>query len=127
MRIVIIEDERDLGILIHNFLAKQLEINTHRSIIKVATTITEGLKLVYELNPDLVFVDNNLPDGKGIDEIETIKNQNRSRPAGVVMMSAMTNLKDEALRKGADHFLAKPISFVEIYGIIQKSSLNQQS
>jgi response regulator of citrate/malate metabolism len=123
MRIVIIEDEKDLGILIHNFLAKQLELHASGSIIKVATTITEGLKLIYELGPDLVFVDNNLPDGKGIDEIETIKSQNSSRPAGVVM-SAMTNLKDEALRKGADHFLAKPISFVEINRIIQKSRLN---
>jgi two-component system KDP operon response regulator KdpE len=120
MKIVIIEDEKDLGILIHNFLAKQLDTNTSDSIIKVATTISEGLEFIYELSPDWVFVDNNLPDGKGIDEIETIKKQNRSVPTGVVMMSAMTNLKEEALRKGADYFLAKPISFVEINRIIGK-------
>jgi len=37
------------------------------------------------------------------------------------MMSAMTNLREEAFRKGADFFLDKPISFVEVKKIISKS------
>jgi two-component system response regulator CitB len=32
-------------------------------------------------------------------------------------MSAMTNLKEEAFRNGADYFLDKPISFVEVKNI----------
>ena len=119
MRIVIIEDEKELGILIRNFLAKQLRVRTPDFSIRVATSLTEGLAFVRELNPDWVFVDNNLPDGKGINEIEGIKKRSSIGKTCVVMMSAMTNLREEAFRKGADYFLDKPISFVEIDKIME--------
>jgi len=113
MKIVIIEDEKDLGILMRNFLVKQLNVKTPETV-KIATTLTEGIAYIGQLNPDWVFIDNNLPDGKGINEIEYIKSTGRK----VVMMSAMTNLREEALRKGADYFLDKPISFVEVKNIL---------
>jgi DNA-binding response OmpR family regulator len=120
MTIVIIEDEKDLGILMRNFLERQLK-STTPSTIKLFTSLAEGINCIKQLNPDWVFIDNNLPDGKGINEIENIKNfhlpQNHTR---IVMMSAMTNLRDEAFRKGADYFLDKPISFVEVQNIFKR-------
>lgn len=124
MRILIIEDERDLGILIRNFLVKKLKIRSPESSVKIATTLGEGMDYMNEMNPDWVFVDNNLPDGKGINEIEGIKNRGSVKKTSVVMMSAMTNLREEALRKGADYFLDKPISFVEIDKIMDKARNN---
>ena len=113
MKIVIIEDEKDLGILMRNFLVKQLNVKAPDTV-KIATTLTEGRAYIHQLNPDWVFIDNNLPDGKGINEIEQIKNSGSEYNRKVVMMSAMTNLREEALKKGADYFLDKPISFVEV-------------
>lgn len=113
MKIVIIEDEKDLGILMRNFLVKQLNVKTP-DMVRVATTLLEGKNMISQLRPEWVFIDNNLPDGKGINEIEEIKNAGRDYNGKVVMMSAMTNLREEALRKGADYFLDKPISFVEV-------------
>jgi two-component system KDP operon response regulator KdpE len=102
-------------------LVKQLNIKSpDTTTIKVATSLSEGLAYVKELNPDWVFVDNNLPDGKGINEIEGIKNLNSVKQTCIVMMSAMTNLREEAFRRGADYFLDKPISFVEVKKIISK-------
>lgn len=118
MRIVIIEDERDLGILMRNFLVQQLTNDTSETIIKVFTSLSEGLSCIKQINPEWVFIDNNLPDGKGIDEIESIKSyETNLHQTRVVMMSAMTNLRDEAFKKGADYFLDKPISFVEVQSI----------
>ncbi|MCF2444604.1 response regulator [Dyadobacter sp. CY345] len=113
MKIVIIEDEKDLGILMRNFLVKQLNVKTP-DIVKIATTLAEGKAYINQLNPEWVFIDNNLPDGKGINEIEDIKKSGNEYHRKVVMMSAMTNLREEALKKGADYFLDKPISFVEV-------------
>lgn len=113
MKIVIIEDEKDLGILMRNFLVKQLNVHTPDTI-KIATTLTEGKDYIDQLKPEWVFIDNNLPDGKGINEIEQIKSSGTAYNRKVVMMSAMTNLREEALKKGADYFLDKPISFVEV-------------
>jgi response regulator of citrate/malate metabolism len=117
MTIVIIEDERDLGILMRNFLVKQLNSDSP-AIIKLATSLSEGLHCIKQMKPDWVFIDNNLPDGKGINEIQGIKTfGDKPNHTRVVMMSAMTNLREEAFRNGADFFLDKPISFVEVQNL----------
>jgi two-component system KDP operon response regulator KdpE len=119
MKIVIIEDEKDLGILMRNFLVKQFDVKAPDTV-KIATTLLEGIGFINQMNPEWVFIDNNLPDGKGINEIEHIKNNGKYYNTKVIMMSAMTNLREEALRKGADYFLNKPISFVEVRNLIHE-------
>ncbi|MCF2487010.1 response regulator [Dyadobacter sp. CY347] len=123
MRIVIIEDERDLGVLMRNFLVRQLNIKSPDASIKVAVTLAEGFQCISELKPDWIFIDNNLPDGKGIDEIQRIKIAETSKGTKIVMMSAMTNLREEAFKRGADYFLDKPISFVEVKNIFTNSNI----
>ena len=120
MKIVIIEDERDLGVLMRNFLVRQLNIKTPEGNVRVVASLTEGLDCVRDMCPDWIFIDNNLPDGKGIQAIRQIRDVHPGKRAKVVMMSAMTNLKEEAFRNGADFFLDKPISFVEVKNIFTK-------
>lgn len=119
MKIVIIEDEQDLGALMRNFLIKQLNIKVPDMAIRIASSLAEGMDCIAEISPDWVFIDNNLPDGKGIDEIPKIKEATASKKTWIVMMSAMTNLREEAFRLGADYFLDKPISFVEVRNILK--------
>ncbi|TDB65193.1 response regulator [Arundinibacter roseus] len=118
MRIVIIEDEIELGHLIQNFLRKKIP-GKDPNQIKIATNIRDGLHFIEEMHPDWIFLDNNLPDGKGINIIENIKQFGTSR---VIMMSAMSNLKEEALKRGVDYFMDKPISFVEIQKILNENN-----
>lgn len=121
MTIIIIEDEKELGMLIRNFLQKQLKPHIP-STIKVFTSLNEGMTCIKEIHPDWVFIDNNLPDGKGINEIENIKNsQDDDHQTKIVMMSAMTNLREEAFKKGVDYFLNKPISFSEVQSIFHQN------
>ncbi|MCE7071400.1 response regulator [Dyadobacter sp. CY327] len=122
MRIVIIEDEKDLGVLMRNFLVKQLHIKSPEASIKVAASLTEGFQCIVELNPDWIFIDNNLPDGKGINEIQRIKTSIIVKDTKIVMMSAMTNLREEAFKQGADYFLDKPISFAEVKNLFANNS-----
>lgn len=117
MKIVIIEDEIELGQLIQNFLRKK--ILESPNLVKTATNLHDGLMYIEEIHPDWIFLDNNLPDGKGINVIEQIKQSHSSR---VIMMSAMSNLKEEAFRRGVDYFMDKPISFVEIRRILSNDA-----
>ena len=65
-KVLIIDDEKDFGILMQSFF-------TPRNYQEfVAYTIAEGLKLLEEQQPDFIFLDNNLPDGKGRDAIDPI-------------------------------------------------------
>lgn len=116
MKIVIIEDEVELSLLIQNYLKKQIH-SASNSLIKTATTIEDGLHFIEEMHPDWVFLDNNLPDGKGINIIDKIKKSNTST---IIMMSAMNNIREEAFRHGVDYFIDKPISFVAIQRILNE-------
>ena len=118
MKFVIIEDEIDLGQLVGNFLRRK----ANGSTVKTATTLRDGLIYIEELDPDVVFLDNNLPDGKGINQIASLKAAHSDLV--VVMMSAMTNLREEALRQGVDYFIDKPISFVEIQRILNEKQVS---
>ncbi len=117
MRIVIIEDEEELGILMRNYIRRRI-LAERTDSITIAKNLKDGLSFVKEMEPEWVILDNNLPDGKGINALAIIKGM--ARQTRILMMSAMTNIKEEALRNGADFFLDKPISFTEISRIITR-------
>lgn len=58
-KIVIIDDEEDLCHLMKTYF---LELNHD---VYLANTLGSGLSLMKEVSPDVVFIDNNLPDGLG--------------------------------------------------------------
>lgn len=66
-KIVIIDDEEDLCHLMKTFL---VDLNYE---VFLAHTLTSGMELVGSVHPDIVFVDNNLPDGLGWDKLDQIK------------------------------------------------------
>lgn len=118
MRIVIIEDEEELGILMGSYLKKRI-LNQNPGSVTIANNLKDGLSFIEKIKPEWVILDNNLPDGKGIQALGNIRKI--ASKTQILMMSAMTNLKEEALRNGADYFLGKPISFTEINKILNKN------
>ncbi len=58
-KIVIIDDEEDLCHLMKTYF---LELNYD---VFLANTLKSGLSLMKEVSPDVLFIDNNLPDGLG--------------------------------------------------------------
>lgn len=58
-KIVIIDDEEDLCQLMRTYLV-DLDYD-----VFLANTLGQGLSLMKEVSPDIVFIDNNLPDGLG--------------------------------------------------------------
>lgn len=117
MRIVIIEDEEDLGFLMKNILNRTLQ-DEQANQIQIATSIRDGFACIEEINPQLIFLDNNLPDGKGINSVRDIKK--RASGSVLIMMSAITTIKKEALESGADFFLDKPINLSEVSDIVKQ-------
>lgn len=104
--VLIIDDEEDLCLLLKNLLRKQ------SSAVDYALTLRSGLEKVSDLLPDIILLDNNLPDGSGLDQIETIRRLNA--PSRILMISAMGHLREKALATGADAFFEKPISLSAI-------------
>ncbi|XZF13933.1 response regulator [Chitinophagaceae bacterium MMS25-I14] len=58
-KVLIIDDEKDLSLLLKGyFLRKNFEVF-------LSHTLDDGLKKLKTIKPDIVFLDNNLPDGEG--------------------------------------------------------------
>jgi DNA-binding response OmpR family regulator len=65
-KVLIIDDEEDFGMLMKRFFSQK------NYEVYVAYTISDGLKLLEEHLPDIIFLDNNLPDGYGWDKTDYI-------------------------------------------------------
>ena len=108
---LIIDDELDICILLKNFLIKK------NVIVSFSTTLSDGSSKLKDLHPDLLILDHNLPDGRGIDSIANFKRENQD--LYIILISAMSNLKIMAMEKGADLFMEKPISFITLNKLIE--------
>lgn len=105
MRILIVEDEISLNKTITEGL------NEFNYQTDVAENLKDGEYYISIRNYDLVLADWMLPDGSGLEIINQVKN--KSPRTAVVIISARddTESEVEALRAGADDFLAKPFDF----------------
>ena len=65
-RVLIIDDETDFCLLLKNYFVKK-DFEVH-----IFHTLAEGMKHLESINPDILFLDNNLPDGLGWEKTEYI-------------------------------------------------------
>ena len=120
IKALIIEDEMDICYLVSNIL-KQRGV---QSIL--AGSLSEAEKIFqHELvPPGIIFLDNYLPDGLGINYIRQIKK--RFPLSKVVMITAHDNLSDreKAKHEGVDFFITKPFSKELIFKTIDSLGSN---
>jgi len=65
-RVLIIDDETDFCLLMKNyFVRKNYEVH-------IFHTLKEGMNSLESIQPDILFLDNNLPDGLGWEKTEYI-------------------------------------------------------
>jgi DNA-binding response OmpR family regulator len=107
-RILIIEDDPDIGALISCHLR---DARTH---VHVETDGTAGLALARNREWDLLIVDWALPGTSGV----TICRELRGRPDGgaIILLTARDAERDrvEGLDAGADDFVSKPFGMAEL-------------
>ena len=106
--VLIVEDELDICYLLSGILRKK---NLHTSYV---TTLLAAAKELSMINPDILFIDNHLPDGYGVDFISGIK---QTHPLiKIVMITAHDSRddKNKALKQGADYFIGKPFTIETI-------------
>ncbi len=108
MKILIIEDEKDLVNVMCQYLQKE------DFICEFAVNFFEAEDKLISYNYDIVILDINLPDGNGLDLLKIIKT-NKS-DTGVLIVSAKDSLDDKlkGLDLGADDYITKPFHLAEL-------------
>ena len=108
MKILLIEDDTELRLLMEDYLRAE------GYIVETAATFDEAddKSDVYEY--DCLLVDIGLPDGNGLDIIRALKK--RRSEAGVIIISAKNSIDDriKGLELGADDYLPKPFHLTEL-------------
>lgn len=112
--IVLIDDDRAL--------CRSLEIQLRENDYEVFSAFNgkDGLALVFEKKPHFIFTDLMLPDMKGLEILEEIRNHGIESP--VIMISGHQDMKAtiEAIRLGAIDYIRKPFGLDEILIAIEK-------
>lgn len=101
MKLLLVDDEQEICLLL-NALLKRYGAET-----VIAHSLAEARGMFREGPFDGVFLDVNLPDGKGYELIPDIRTG--SPVTRVIVISAMDQEKTHALDAGADLFLSKPL------------------
>lgn len=78
--------------------------------VKSSPTTTDLLSQIEEFSPDLIFMDNWLPDVSGVQATQMIKASDKFSHIPVVYFTANTNIESLARAAGADHYLEKPFN-----------------
>ena len=80
-----------------------------------------ALALAAELDPELIFLDVNLPDISGLEVCRCLRKHARCAAAQIVMLTAAAQQDDIArgLAAGATHYLTKPFSPVRLLSLVE--------
>ncbi|MET3538413.1 response regulator transcription factor [Chryseobacterium limigenitum] len=113
MKILIIEDHKDLAANITDYLKKE------DYVCEVASSAKEALEKIELFEYDCILLDLMLPDGNGLEILRHIKNY--SPTASVIIVSAKNSLdtKLTGLDDGADDYVTKPFSLPELHSRIK--------
>jgi two-component system OmpR family response regulator len=104
-KVLIIDDEKDLCHLMKSFLS-QMEYEVFTSY-----TLREGLRMVKDVSPDILFIDNNLPDGLGWDAVGVIRS---ALPKCRIILISAYKVAQEWLAVGKVEIIEKPISLLKL-------------
>jgi len=120
MKILLIEDEKELSRSISEYLQKE------NYLCEAVLNYEHAIEKINLYHYDCIVVDINLPDGSGLNVIRELK-YNKSE-TGIIIISARNSLDDKVvgLEIGADDYLTKPFHLPELNARI-KSIIRRRS
>lgn len=113
MKILIIEDDKDLQEILLTTLEKE------RYVVEVADNLNTAIEKVSVYDYDCILLDIMLPDGSGLTLLEKLKAIQKK--GNVIIISARDSIEDkvEGLDLGADDYLPKPFHLTELLARIK--------
>jgi len=120
MKAVIIEDEVNNQKFLEQTLLKFVKDLT---VIGKAGNVEDGIQLINTTQPDLVYLDIELPDGNGFDILEKINDKN----INVIFTTAFENYALKAFRYSAVDYLLKPFNIEELIEATERAKVQKEN
>ncbi len=113
MKILVVDDEKDMEILFQQRFRK--EIREDEVQFAFASSGEEALIYLSQMEHEAVLIlsDINMPGMSGLELLRHIKQKFENPPPVVMMITAYGDKENynEAMKLGADEFLTKPVDF----------------
>ena len=113
MKLLLIEDEKDLAISIQKYLTGK------DFVCEWVSSVKDAIDKICVYHYDCILLDLMLPDGNGFEILKELKYQNKTE--GVIIISAKETLETrlDGFNFGADDYLTKPFHLSELLVRIQ--------
>jgi DNA-binding response OmpR family regulator len=116
-KILVIEDDKDIRDTIVYILEEE-------NYEVVSSEDSKILRSISNIKPDLILLDNWLTDWKSDANGQQLSKQLKTDPATshipIIIISAVSNIKEIAEAGQADDYLRKPFDLTELTGIVNK-------
>lgn len=108
MRILLIEDEKDLAAPVIEHL------KADQNVVDWFETVSDGDAAAFVVPYDVILLDLQLPDGDGLDLLKTLRTRNLRTP--IIILTARDKVSDriKGLNQGADDYVIKPYDLSEL-------------
>jgi len=115
MNIIIIDDEQQVRQTLKKMLS---QLDTEIQVLGEAGNVQNGISLVKENQPDLIFLDIELTDGTGFDLLKQIEDKTFQ----VIFITAYHEYAINAIKFSALDYILKPFDPEDIERVIDKAS-----
>lgn len=115
-KILVIDDEPSIYMLLENFLSKNYEVICKYDGLEALNWLEGNL-------PDLIICDIQMPNMDGYRFLEILRQRGYTKHTPVIMLSGIESSKERVrcYRLGAQDFLAKPFNPEELEELIKKN------
>jgi two-component system chemotaxis response regulator CheY len=115
-RVLIIDDSAFMREFIEETLEEQ-----GWEIVGMAADGNSGIEMALELEPDLITLDNVLPDMLGVDIAKILKIEEGSN-SKIIMISALgqDDIIEECMANGVEDYIVKPFEEEDLIAVINK-------
>ncbi len=120
LKAILVDDERDSREVLAAYLGKYCP---EVSLKGMGASVAEGLELIKAIQPDVVFLDVEMPFGNGFDLLEQVD----AVDFETVFVTAFSHYAVKALNLSAAFYILKPIEIDELVQAVQKIVAQRQS
>lgn len=113
LKAIIVEDEEASRITLNNYLTKYCK---NVSVLEMADSVQTGLAAIKKHNPDVVFLDIEMPYGNAFDLLESLDKVDFE----IIFVTAYRDYAIKALNLSAAYYILKPIDIDELVAAVNK-------
>jgi len=113
IKAVLVEDEKNSQELISGLINEYCE---GVEVVGIAGSVSEAIKTIKEKEPELLFLDIELPDGDGFQVLEKSENPNFD----VIFITAYNQYATKAFKFSATDYLLKPVDIDELQEAVKR-------